>query len=271
MAQSSLSSETSAHDDDNIQFVQRCADEFQWKDLSEDVVMDIGCGEELNCCKAILMQFPEVKELIAVDQEITTFLTAHIINKVEFCVGDILLRDSLELYEGKMDKVISTDTFHQIKNKEKAFRNVYHMLKPGGEAGFYFCVKACMYTLLTVLSKIPKYGNIFEGPFVPNLYPPEHGEQYYKELLEKIGFKDVRATEEERRVPYDTEEDFEEKFLDELMDNLDILPEDEERFKAEVLELFEKTFGRYEGKRCYVSVHLNLFGVKPMESSDSEI
>ncbi|GFR27176.1 jhamt [Trichonephila clavata] len=75
--------------DFSIQFVQRCADEFQWKDLSEDVVMDIGCGDELNCCKAIMMQFPEVKALIAVDKESTVFETERFRNRIEFYVGDI--------------------------------------------------------------------------------------------------------------------------------------------------------------------------------------
>ncbi|GFQ86795.1 jhamt [Trichonephila clavata] len=149
-----------------------------------------------------------------------------------------------------------------------AFRNVYRLLKPGGEAGFFFCVNSCIYTFLTVLSEIPKYGITLEDIFSHNLYPTEHGEQYYKELLEKIGFKDVRATEKEKWLPFDTEENFEEIFIKGLVNNLEISREDSETFKAEVLELFEKTFGRYEGKLCYVSVHLNLFGVKPMESSD---
>ncbi|GFQ71967.1 jhamt [Trichonephila clavata] len=76
MAESSLSSQTSVQYDDSIKFIKSCADEFQWKDLSEDVVMDIGCGHELNCCKAILMQFPEVKALIAVDNN-RTVLKKH--------------------------------------------------------------------------------------------------------------------------------------------------------------------------------------------------
>ncbi|GFR16012.1 jhamt [Trichonephila clavata] len=59
------------------------------EDLSEDVVMDIGCGHELNCCKAIMMQFPEVKALIAVDKESTVFESERFRNRIEFCVGDI--------------------------------------------------------------------------------------------------------------------------------------------------------------------------------------
>ncbi|GFQ67272.1 jhamt, partial [Trichonephila clavata] len=82
-----------------------CAEEFQWKDLSEDVVMDIGCGVQLNCCKAILMQFPGVRALIAVDKDSTVYEKAHFRERrIQFCVGDIKDRDSLKSYEGKMDK-----------------------------------------------------------------------------------------------------------------------------------------------------------------------
>ncbi|GFR06252.1 jhamt [Trichonephila clavata] len=75
---------------DSIRFVKRCIEKFHWKDLSEDVVMDIGCGDELNCCKAILKRFPNVRALIAVDKESTVFQTAKFRHRrIEFCVGDI--------------------------------------------------------------------------------------------------------------------------------------------------------------------------------------
>ncbi|GFQ71968.1 jhamt [Trichonephila clavata] len=268
MAESSLSSETIVQYDDSIKFIKSCADEFQWKDLSEDVVMDIGCGHELNCCKAIVMQFPEVKELIAVDKESTVFETARFRNRIEFCVGDIQERDSLKSYEGKMDKIISAHTFHHIIDKETAFRNVYRLLKPGGEAGFFFCVNSCMHKFLTVLSEIPQYEAILKDTFLLKLHTPEHGEQYYKELLEKIGFKHVRAFEEER-LPFSSDSSFKD-FLEDLDIDPKLSPETTETMKAEALELYEKKFGRLEGKLRYVYVQLNLLGVKPMESSDSK-
>ncbi|GFQ71974.1 jhamt [Trichonephila clavata] len=266
MAESSSSLETFAHYDFSIQFVQRCADEFQWKDLSEDVVMDIGCGDELNCCKAIIIQFPEVKALIAVDTDSTVFETARFMNRIEFCVGDIRERDSLESYEGKMDKVISAHTFHYIIDKETAFRNAYRLLKPGGEAGFFFCVNSYMYEFLTVLREIQNYEAIIKDTFALNLYATELGKQY-KELLEKIGFKHVRAFEEELKFPFSLDECFKD-FLEVLDINLVLSPEDAEKFKAIILHLYEKKFGKIERNPRYVSVQLSLLGVKPMESSD---
>ncbi|GFQ86988.1 jhamt, partial [Trichonephila clavata] len=97
MAQSSFTSQTSVSYHYCARFVRRCADEFQWKDLSKDVVMDIGCGDELKCCKAILMQFPDVRALIAVDKESTVFQTVHFRHRrIQFVVGDIEERNPLK-------------------------------------------------------------------------------------------------------------------------------------------------------------------------------
>ncbi|GFY59640.1 hypothetical protein TNIN_368671 [Trichonephila inaurata madagascariensis] len=209
MAQSSLSLQTTELHISSTQFVKWCAKEFQWKDLSEDVIMDIGCGVEMNCCKAVLTQFPDVRALIAVDKESTVFEQAHFRDKeLISCVGNILERDSLKMHEGKMNKIISTNTFHHIDDKEMAFRNVYRLLKPGGEAGFLFVVNSWLYEFLTDLSELPKYSAILKGALPENLYPPDHGNQYYKEMLEKIGFKDVRAFEEEQRFCFPTDECF---------------------------------------------------------------
>ncbi|GFR31658.1 jhamt [Trichonephila clavata] len=223
--------------------------------------MDIGCGDELNCCKAILMQFPDVRALIAVDKESTVFQTVHFRHRrIQFVVGDIEERDPFKSYEGKMNKILSTNTFHQIIDKELAFRNVYRLLKPGGEAGFLFCVNSCLHKFLTALMEMPKYGTILKGTIEENLYPPEHGKQYYKEMLEKIGFKHVRAVEEERRRPFDTDECFKDSILVRMKLIHQLSPEATKAFKAEALQVYEKEVGRYEGKLCYGHCAASLIG-----------
>ncbi|GFR16009.1 jhamt [Trichonephila clavata] len=115
---------------------------------------------------------------------------------------------------------------------------------------------------------MPKYEAILKDTFALNLYAPEHGKQY-KEHLEKIGFKHVRAFEEEIRLPFSSDECFKD-FLEDLNINLKLSPEDAEKFKAAALVIHEKKFGRIKGNLRYVSVQLSLLGVKPMESSDSK-
>ncbi|GFY67734.1 hypothetical protein TNIN_351911 [Trichonephila inaurata madagascariensis] len=216
------------------EFVKRCADEFHWKDLSEDVVMDIGC-----------VHFRD--------------------RRIEFCVGDVLERDSLKSYEGKMNKIISTNAFHQIDDKERAFRNVYRLLKPGGEAGFFFCVKSYTHKFLTDLSEMPKFREMLEDTYTKDMYPLGHGKEYYKKMLEKVGFKDVRSVEVEKRFCFPTDKDFIDSLFYGLPVNPKLSPEVVQTLKKELIELHVKKFGRYAGKLFYLSEQLNLLGVKPME------
>ncbi|GFU04737.1 hypothetical protein TNCV_4377651 [Trichonephila clavipes] len=72
-------------------FVKMCAHELQWGDLTEDVIMEIGCGTALPCCKAILKLFPGVKALIAVDEERTAFRRTTVTDRrIRFHIGNIL-------------------------------------------------------------------------------------------------------------------------------------------------------------------------------------
>ncbi|GBO29377.1 hypothetical protein AVEN_164034-1, partial [Araneus ventricosus] len=48
-------------------FIDHCKDMFGWSDLSRDVIMDVGCGEEGYCGKAILEKFPDVGAIIGID------------------------------------------------------------------------------------------------------------------------------------------------------------------------------------------------------------
>ncbi|GFY42646.1 hypothetical protein TNIN_258391 [Trichonephila inaurata madagascariensis] len=183
-----------------------------------------------------------------------------------------ILWDSLKSYEGKMNKIISTNAFHQIDNKEMAFRNVYRLLKPGGEAGFFFCVKSYTHKFLTDLSEIPKFREMLENTYTKDMYPSGHGKEYYKKMLEEVGFKNVRSVEVEKRFCFPTDKDFIDSLFNGLPVNPKLSPEVVQTIKEELIELHVKKFGRYAGKLFYMSEQLNLLGVKPMEgaSADSE-
>ncbi|GFY53328.1 hypothetical protein TNIN_222291 [Trichonephila inaurata madagascariensis] len=110
-----------------------------------------------------------------------------------------------------MHKAISTNTFHLITNKKLAFENVCHVLKPGGEAAFLFFLDSCFYSLLTALLEKPKFKALHNGSYDPEMYSEEHDAQYYKQMLEEIGFQSVRSIEERSIVCYASEEDCKER------------------------------------------------------------
>ncbi|GFU12966.1 uncharacterized protein NPIL_650421, partial [Nephila pilipes] len=130
-------------------FVTKCKNELKWEDLSNDTVMDVACGCNFDCSRAILHQFPNVGCLIALDKhpsvimEKRQFKDEMFENKimsqiVQYFSADIERRDSLQPYKGSIDKVVSRHGFYQIENKELAIENIYHLLKPGGDAALLF-------------------------------------------------------------------------------------------------------------------------------------
>ncbi|GFU06135.1 hypothetical protein NPIL_197731 [Nephila pilipes] len=58
-----------AHD-----FITRCKTEFHWEDLSNDLDMDIGCGVQFHCPRAIIDQFSEVLCVTPMDKNTRTLL-----------------------------------------------------------------------------------------------------------------------------------------------------------------------------------------------------
>ncbi|GFS93356.1 hypothetical protein NPIL_344301 [Nephila pilipes] len=168
MAESSGSSKTPSKIYESVEseclaFVKECAAEFRWRDLSKDVIMDIGCGSSLNCCNAILKEFPDVKALVAVDENRSVFSSINEKDeRIQLCVGNIIKRETLKEFEGKMDKVISTNLIHQVPNKKLAFENVYYMLKPGGEAAFLFALDTCFCPFIEAMLKDPPHQAIYK-------------------------------------------------------------------------------------------------------------
>ncbi|GFY46494.1 hypothetical protein TNIN_496491 [Trichonephila inaurata madagascariensis] len=52
--------------------------------------MEIGCGDTLHCCKAILEVFPEVRSLVAIDKEVTTLQNANPIDpRIHLGLGNV--------------------------------------------------------------------------------------------------------------------------------------------------------------------------------------
>ncbi|GFX67912.1 uncharacterized protein TNCV_1974141 [Trichonephila clavipes] len=78
---------------DAKRFLELISSKFEWDDLSDDIVMDIGCGNpKIKFCDLLLGLFPKVKKVIAIDKK--SHLIAYIKcgkkdPKIDFEYGDI--------------------------------------------------------------------------------------------------------------------------------------------------------------------------------------
>ncbi|GFQ71226.1 jhamt [Trichonephila clavata] len=244
-------------------FVKLCAQEFQWRDLSRDVVMDINCGNEFYCCKFILEEFPDVSALVAIDNVPKICLVRKPSRKIHVYHADIVERETLKQFQGKMDKAVSANTFHLITEKKMAFENVYRLLKPAGEAAFLFYLDSELHSFKNALLEMPKFKALHKGTHDPEMYSKERDEQYYRRMLEEIGFHNVRSKREQAIISFPLDENCKAHLLELYLTFFKKPSENVNEIKEELFKIYKEMVDRYKEKLCYRIMLLKLFGVKP--------
>ncbi|GFU42271.1 hypothetical protein NPIL_517581 [Nephila pilipes] len=167
-----------------------------------------------------------------------------------------------------MNKVLSTSTFHHIQDKELAFQNVFHLLKPNGEAAFYFYLDNSFHQSVLAMLKVPMFKEKFNGLFDTNKFPAERRSLYYKEMLERIGFHNVRTMEEMRSMPYVSDKHCLDDMFDSYKPYFEVPSESVDEFKRESFKIYENVAGRYKGRPDYKMLSLSLTGVKPSTNQE---
>ncbi|KAF8778193.1 hypothetical protein HNY73_014938 [Argiope bruennichi] len=243
-------------------FLDYCISQFGWTDLSNDTVLDIGCGKHLNLATALLEKFSKVKSVVNIDRnpEIVVHARRLIRRKILKChVADIEDRDSLEGFEGRINKVISTYTFHHIRKIKEAFRNVHLVLRPGGEAGFLFYIRSGAHEWLTEMLSKPKWKAIYKGEDILDLLPQELSSAKYQTMVLKLGFTIVECHEEIRVTPCASDEICKEALYKLTQKFFNIPSELLDDFKEDAFKTFVKIHGRNRmGKPRFTATELFL-------------
>ncbi|CAL1278014.1 unnamed protein product [Larinioides sclopetarius] len=228
-------------------FIVCCKGEFGWEDLSRDVIMDVGCGVRGYGGQMILELFPAVGTIIGIskDQEEVDNLK-ETTKKIEFAVADIEKRETLQNYEGWITKVISIHVFHQIMEKEEAFRNI-----PLVEARR----RSCSFVRYQV-------GNIrmVDG-------------NAQKSQMERClsGFQEVQCLGEERELAYPSDKDCKEALYKMYGKSFNISSELLDEFKEESFQVLLRLSKRNEdGKPCYRFTEMSFLFIKPTDGFASE-
>ncbi|GFS66283.1 hypothetical protein NPIL_549761, partial [Nephila pilipes] len=171
--------------------------------------------------------------------------------------------ETLQEFEGKMDKLISTDTIHTISNKKLVFENVYSLLRPGGQVALHFLVDSCYYNFLTVLLGIPKFKKIFKGEYTANMYPKERRAHYYKQMLEEVGFQYVESKVFERKNTAPSDEEWIDLLFERYRNIFEIPPDSEEDIKEEFFRIYVTIIEKNRVKYCHRVLMLKIQGWKP--------
>ncbi|GFT35021.1 uncharacterized protein NPIL_394191 [Nephila pilipes] len=193
------------------EFIIQCKTKLKWEDLSEDTVMNVGSGTDFFSCRAILEQFPNVKRVITLDHPYI-HREAFFWNKnfdhrrVEFRAADIETRVSLQDYEGKINKIVSWNKFHEIRRKEWTIENMFYMLKPGGSIAIWFHVDNPDYVWLWKMISIGKW-NQYKTDLLRPYISGDLGVEYYKERMQEAGFHNVLAVMKYKLNWFNTDQD----------------------------------------------------------------
>ncbi|CAL1275214.1 unnamed protein product [Larinioides sclopetarius] len=142
---------------------------LEWGHLSGELVMDVGCGEGNMSTKCILNLFPQIRKIIAIDIDpycIQRSKIYHKHKKVEYRRADVTMMDELQRWKRQFSKIVCANCITFIEEQERAFMNMFHLLKPGGQAALFFTLKSesdDVYLEMNNKSKWTKYFQMESG------------------------------------------------------------------------------------------------------------
>ncbi|GBN14942.1 hypothetical protein AVEN_267159-1 [Araneus ventricosus] len=256
-------------------FLKEASETLDWEDLSEDVVMDIGCGTGKSSA-TFLELFPNVQKVIAIDLYKKNTEEAQANNpheKLAYEVADIQDRSTLTQWEGQISKVISTYCFNTLRRMEAGFENVWKLLQPEGEAAFLIKLHGPFDNLLETL-----YLNQEWSPYLASfceVFPPDSirnmTEKDYQTMAESAGFEVVGCKETVRVYDYDSEDEYK-SFLFQCIPVVKKMSRSlEVKFKdyllRTILQFNPKT---EEGKFCILNNALSLLLRRPPMKAQKE-
>ncbi|CAL1275206.1 unnamed protein product [Larinioides sclopetarius] len=255
---------------DTTGFLEMVISKLGWSDLSDDIVMDVGCGNpKIKLANHLVNLFPNVKQVICIDKNSMMIHYLKISRRpsnIVFQNADIENRSTLVKWEGQISKVISTHCFHMLQDQKTGFQNVYDLLKPGGEAAILFCIQSGYVGWLCDLRDDTKWNKYYNGnaPEIPSTQFINIDDSYYKTILEEIGFRIIVCVKDRIGVPYESENAWKEVIFKLALSSFDI-PEDlHEEFKKDLYEAFMKHNCRTSnGLPCQSSFFLTALLRKP--------
>lgn len=181
---------------------------LDWESPEQETVMDIGCGSGNSIQNIFLPLFPDVKKMIGVDilPDMIDFAKQNnASDKIEYHVADIENWSTLDKWSEQISKVISVYCFNWLDNQEEAFRNVYRLLKPGGEAASLFILSTRFWDSYKLHIDNPKWNPYLKDATDINV-PASHYKKldgsYYRDLLEGLGFNVVVCEDENRTFSF---------------------------------------------------------------------
>ncbi|CAL1295214.1 unnamed protein product [Larinioides sclopetarius] len=201
--------------DSVVRFLHVTLADLGWyKGAAEEVVMDVGCGPGRLTSQFIMPCFPKLRKLIAMDAlpsmiEVAKSLYSH--PKIEYVVANFEDDSAVQCSEEEVTKFISIHCFNRIKDQYAAFKRLYELLPPEGEAALLFLLHNGYYDAIRKLAKDPKWQpyipfNAEDG--IPESQTKKYSSSHYERMMKDIGFKVLHCQQVQNVTTFPTDEEY---------------------------------------------------------------
>ncbi|KAJ0173388.1 hypothetical protein K1T71_011564 [Dendrolimus kikuchii] len=179
---------------DNVLFLKRYEPRIKWKQRG-DRSIDLGCGDGGMTSTLEKYLPPNYEVLIGCDLNPNMLKFAnetYATDRMKFQVLDIEGDIPADWREG-FDHVFSFHALHYVRNQERAFRNIYELLAPGGDCLLVFIARHPIYDMYLALSTMDKWSPYLKNmdAFLSPYYYCQEPDEKVREMMEQIGFRHV--------------------------------------------------------------------------------
>ncbi|XP_065209418.1 juvenile hormone acid O-methyltransferase-like isoform X2 [Planococcus citri] len=201
---------------DADEVLQKFKSEIKWKRGQKAI--DIGCGPGDVTHDYLLPILPNDAELLAVDmcERMVNLGRNHYSDpRLNFDVLNLTNSEEVEKYESNFDLVFSFYCLNWIPDQRLALKNMYSMLKPGGEMLFTLVVDSPNHLVWELTAASPKWSAYMKNfrDTIPRYHYSDDPASEISELIRDVGFHIKHCSFEWKSFTFPTKQIFH-KFMD---------------------------------------------------------
>ncbi|XP_028135028.2 juvenile hormone acid O-methyltransferase-like [Diabrotica virgifera virgifera] len=176
---------------DNMFVLDNFLDVSQWQ-MEEETAFDIGCGDGKFLIEHLVPKLPNFGKFVACDcsEKMIEFARKkYYMPRVDFVKFDVSSDEIPEEFENSFNHIYSFYALHWVRKQRKAFKNIFNMLKPGGDILLCFIAKSTIYDIYESLSKYQQWQQYSVKEYISPYHHLQDPESHLEKLLKKIGFE----------------------------------------------------------------------------------